>query len=89
MNPEHRSAGDSDSSGVKSWMVEFTVQDNGREQRHLTLIRAEDIHNVHSQLLKELKNSYQDRDRVDVTVHRIEPVSTYTDALLFEGIYSP
>ena len=89
MNPKHEPTRDSDSSGVKSWMVEFTVEDGRRNQRHLTLLKADDVNDVHNELLKELRLTYQDSEKVDVTVHRIEPVSTYTDALLFEGIYSP
>ena len=89
MIPKHAPTGDSDSSSVKSWMVEFTVEDGRKNQRHLTLIKADDVNDVHNELLKELRLTYQDSEKVDVTVHRIEPVSTYTDALLFEGIYSP
>ena len=83
MNPKHEPTRDSDSSSVKSWMVEFTVEDGRKNQRHLTLIKADDVNDVHNELLKELRLTYQDSEKVDVTVHRIEPVSTYTDALLF------
>ena len=50
---------------------------------------ATDISTVHHQLLRELRKEYQDSARVDVTVHRIEPVTTNTDALYFEGIFVP
>ena len=57
--------------------------------RHLSLIRADEITDVHHQLLRELRKAYNTSERVDVTVHRIEPVTTNTDALYFEGIYAP
>ena len=71
---------------LKSWMVEFTVKVDEDSHRHLTMIMATDISTVHHQLLRELRKEYQDSARVDVTVHRIEPVTTNTDALLIELI---
>ena len=76
-------------STMKSWMVEYSVSVDDEVHRHLSMIMAEDISNVHHQLLKELRKEYQTSSRVDVTVHRIEPVTTNTDALYFEGIYVP
>ena len=74
---------------LKSWMVEYTVKVDEESHRHLSLIMATDVSTVHHQLLRELRKEYHDSARVDVTVHRIEPVSTNTDALYFEGIYAP
>jgi len=39
--------------------------------------------------LRELRKEYRESSKVDVTIHRIEPVTTNTDALYFEGIYVP
>lgn len=74
---------------LKSWMVEFTVKVDEDSHRHLSMIMATDISTVHHQLLRELRKEYHDSAAVDVTVHRIEPVTTNTDALYFEGIYVP
>lgn len=74
---------------LKSWMVEYTVKVDEESHRHLSLIMATDVSTVHHQLLRELRKEYHDSARVDVTVHRIEPVNTNTDALYFEGIYAP
>ncbi|MEL0100420.1 MAG: hypothetical protein VW862_01800 [Euryarchaeota archaeon] len=74
---------------LKSWMVEFTVKVDEDSHRHLSMIMATDISTVHHQLLRELRKEYHDSTAVDVTVHRIEPVTTNTDALYFEGIYVP
>ncbi len=70
-------------------MVEYTVQVDDENHRHLSMISASDVNEVHHQLLRELRKEYQVSTRVDVTVHRMEPVTTNTDALYFEGIYSP
>ena len=89
MEPTHDASEDSLNQGVKSWMVEYTVDVEGETNRHLSMISASDVTDVHHHLLSELRKMYQTSERVDVTVHRIEPVTTNTDALYFEGIYSP
>ena len=53
------------------------------------LILADDMGDIHEHLLTELRKMYKSSTKVDVTVHRIEPVSTNTDSLFFEGMYSP
>ena len=78
-----------DQTATKSWMVEYTVEVDEESHRHLSMIKAEDITNVHHQLPRELRKTYHTSAKVDVTVHRIEPVTTNTDALYFEGIYAP
>ena len=89
MEPTHDASEDRINQGVKSWMVEYTVDVGGETNRHLSMISASDVTDVHHHLLSELRKMYQTSERVDVTVHRIEPVTTNTDALYFEGIYSP
>ena len=74
---------------TKSWMVEYTVEVDEETHRHLSMIKADDVTDVHHHLLRELRKTYQTSAKVDVTVHRIEPVTTNTDALYFEGIYAP
>ena len=89
MEPTHDASEDWVNQGVKSWMVEYTVDVGGEPNRHLSMISASDVTVVHHHLLSELRKMYKTSERVDVTVHRIEPVTTNTDALYFEGIYSP
>lgn len=89
MEPTHDASEDWENKSVKSWMVEYTVEVGGEANRHLSMISADDISDVHHHLLRELRKMYQTSERVDVTVHRIEPVTTNTDALYFEGIYAP
>ncbi|MAX45274.1 MAG: hypothetical protein CMB24_00565 [Euryarchaeota archaeon] len=89
MEPTHDASEDWVNQGVKSWMVEYTVEVGGETNRHLSMISASDVSDVHHHLLSELRKMYHTSERVDVTVHRIEPVTTNTDALYFEGIYAP
>ena len=81
MEPTHDASEEYEDRSVKSWMVEYTVEVGGDVNRHLSMINADDISDVHQHLLAELRKMYQTSERVDVTVHRIEPVSTNTDAL--------
>ena len=89
MEPTHDATEESSHRGSKSWMVEYTVQVDEESHRHLSLIHADEVTDVQHQLLRELRKAYNTSERVDVTVHRIEPVTTNTDALYFEGIYAP
>ena len=89
MEPTHNASEDWETISVRSWMVEYTVEVGEETNRHLSMINASDVSDVHHHLLSELRKMYQTSERVDVTVHRIEPVTTNTDALYFEGIYSP
>lgn len=89
MEPTHDATEESSHRGSKAWMVEYTVQVDEDSHRHLSLIRADEVNDVQHQLLRELRKEYTTSERVDVTVHRIEPVTTNTDALYFEGIYAP
>ena len=89
MEPTNDASEDWEINSVRSWMVEYTVEVGEETNRHLSMISASDVSDVHHHLLSELRKMYQTSERVDVTVHRIEPVTTNTDALYFEGIYSP
>ena len=89
MEPTHDASEERETISVRSWMVEYTVEVGEETNRHLSMINASDVSDVHHHLLSELRKMYQTSERVDVTVHRIEPVTTNTDALYFEGIYSP
>ena len=89
MEPTHDASEEWGTTSVRSWMVEYTVEVGDETNRHLSMISASDVSDVHHHLLSELRKMYQTSERVDVTVHRIETVTTNTDALYFEGIYSP
>jgi|TARA_B110000495_G_C22379235_1_gene245402 hypothetical protein len=89
MEPTHDPSEEWGHKSAKAWMVEYTVEVDDESHRHLSMIRADDVSDVHQQLLHELRKAYQISARVDVTVHRMEPVTTNTDTLYFEGIFAP
>ena len=89
MEPTHGTTEEWERGSSRAWMVEYTVEVDESSNRHLSLIQAEDVTAIHHMLLRELRKAYQDSTRVDVTIHRMEPVTTNTDALYFEGIYAP
>ena len=74
---------------TKTWMVEYTVEVDEESHRHLSMIKADEITDVQQHLIRELRDTYQNSSKVDVVIHRIEPVNTTTDAVYFEGIYAP
>ena len=89
MEPTHGTTEESEQGTSRAWMVEYTVDVDGETNRHLSLILADNISEIHHMLLRELRKAYHESTRVDVTIHRMEPVTTNTDALYFEGIYAP
>jgi|TARA_B110000914_G_C15460398_1_gene445551 hypothetical protein len=89
MEPTHNASEEWDHKSTKTWVVEYTVEVDEESHRHLSLIIADKMADVHHRLLGELRKAYQARSKVDVTVHRIEPVTTNTNDLYFEGIYAP
>jgi hypothetical protein len=89
MEPTHDTTEEWERGSSRAWMVEYTVEVDEDSNRHLSLIHADDVTEIHHMLLRELRKAYHDSTRVDVTIHRMEPVTTNTDALYFEGIYAP
>ena len=89
MEPTHGTTEEWERGSLRAWMVEYTVEVDDDSNRHLSLIQAADVTEIHHMLLRELRKAYQESTRVDVTIHRMEPVTTSTDALYFEGIYAP
>ena len=74
---------------LKEWVVEFIVTINGTKNHHLSTLWGEDHAEVQRHLLAELRRIYSGSERIDVTVLRMEEVSTKADALYFEGCFTP
>ena len=74
---------------LKEWTVEYTVTMKGEEHHHLSVLWGEDHQGVQRHLLAELKRTYSGTERIDVTVLRMERISTDVDALFFEGCFTP
>lgn len=78
-----------DNEPLKEWVVEYTVKISGEEHHHLSMLWGEDHADVQRHLLAELKRTYSGSERIDVTVLRMEEVTTDVDALYFEGCFTP
>ena len=89
MEPTHDTNEEIGQGTTKAWMVEYSVEVDEDSNRHLSLIIAQDVSEIQRMLLRELRKTYHDSTRVDVTIHRMEPENTTTDALYFEGIFAP
>ncbi len=75
---------------LKEWVVEYTVSVDGEESHHLNILYGEDLADVQRSLLHELRKTYQENERIDVTVHRMEEIIINTsDSTFFEGCFTP
>ena len=90
MEPTHDATEESSHRGSKSWMVEYTVEVDEETHRHLTMIKASDVSDVHHYLLRELRKMYQTSAKVKqlsrkggVDPGKIDVLREYR----FEGIY--
>ena len=75
MEPTHDATEESSHRGSKSWMVEYTVQVDEERHRHLSLIRADEITDVHHQLLRELRKAYNTSERAVSYTHLTLPTN--------------
>ena len=89
MWPQQDEDEQSDQDTPKRWMVEYIVELKGVTNHHLTVVRADDAAGAHKELLLELQRTYMTSEKVEVMVVKMEPISTDTDTVLFEGIYAP
>ena len=74
---------------LKEWVVEYIALVSGEKIHHLSILYGESHQDVQRSLLHELRRTYPDSDRIDVTVLRMEETVMETDALHFEGYYIP
>lgn len=74
---------------LKEWVVEYTVSVNGEENHHLNILYGENLADVQRSLLHELRKTYVENERINVTVHRMEEIQTTADSLFFEGCFTP
>ena len=74
---------------VKEWYVEYFAIVNDVKFHHMSILYGEDYSGVQRSLLHEVRRTYTDGDRIDVTIIKIGEATKKTDASLFEGIYAP
>ena len=69
----------------REWIVEYEVENgDGLKYQHLTILNGWNIQEVQMELFGELRNMYPASERLDVTITRLEPVSTQTDLGKFD-----
>ena len=69
----------------REWIVEYEVENgDGLKHQHLTILNGWNIQEVQMELFGELRNMYPSSERLDVTITRLEPVSTQTDLGKFD-----
>ena len=74
---------------LKEWVVEYTVVVNEETNQHLNIMQGEDLADVQRRLLLELRKNYAENERIDVTVQRMEEIKDTSDAVAFEGCFTP
>ena len=74
---------------LKEWVVEYTVLVNHSTNHHLSIMYGEDIADVQRSLLHELRKSYGENERIDVTVQRMEEIQNTLESISFEGCFTP
>ena len=77
------------SNPEKEWVVEYTVSVNGKKNHHLTILYGEDVSEIQKSLVNELRNTYVQDEKIEVTVHRMEEVNDPSESVNFEGCFSP
>ena len=69
----------------REWIVEYEVENgDGLKYQNLTILNGWNIQEVQMELFGELRNMYPASERLDVTITRLEPVSTQTDLGKFD-----
>ena len=74
---------------LKEWLVEYVAVVDGERFHHLTVLYGEDHEDVQRSLLHELRRTYAETQRIDVTILRLEETGNQNDAMYFDGLYTP
>ena len=74
---------------LKEWYVEYIAIVNDQKYHHMSILYGEDMQDVQTSLLHEVRRNYNSTDRIDITVLKMKETEVQTDAALFEGIYVP
>jgi hypothetical protein len=69
----------------REWLVEYdVVNGDGLKHQHLSILNGSDIQDVQVAIFTELRNMYPHSDRLEVTITRLEPISTHTEVKKFD-----
>jgi len=69
----------------KEWVVEYIALVSGEKIHHLSILYGESHQDVQRSLLNELRITYPDSGRIDVTVLSMEKTVIKTETLHFDG----
>jgi len=69
----------------KEWVVEYIALVSGEKIHHLSILYGESHQDVQRSLLHELRITYPDSGRIDVTVLSMEETVINTEDLHFDG----
>jgi hypothetical protein len=69
----------------KEWVVEYIALVSGEKIHHLSILYGESHQDVQRSLLHELRITYPDSGRIDVTVLSMEKTVINTEDLHFDG----
>ncbi len=69
----------------REWLVEYDVDSgDGLKQQHLSILNGSDIQDVQVAIFIELRNMYPRTERLEVTITRLEPITTHTEVTNFD-----
>ncbi len=69
----------------REWLAEYDVDiGGGLKNQHLSILKGQDIHEVQSAIFTELRNTYPRSGRLEVTITRLEPITTHTEINNFD-----
>ena len=69
----------------KEWVVEYIALVSGEKIHHLYILYGDSHQDVQRSLLNELRITYPDSGRIDVTVLSMEKTVIKTETLHFDG----
>ena len=85
MELPYESETENSTTSEKEWIVEYEVEyEDSIKLLHLTVLCGKNVQEVQAALFIELRNLYPKAVRIDVTITRLEPITTQTDMRKFD-----
>jgi hypothetical protein len=85
MELPYESETEKSTTSEKEWIVEYEIESgDALKLQHLTVLCGHNVQEVQAALFIELRDMYPKEERIDVTITRLEPISTQTDLRKFD-----
>jgi hypothetical protein len=69
----------------REWLVEYDVDSgDGLKRQHLSILNGLDLQDVQVAIFAELRNMYPLSERLEVTITRLEPITTHAEVKSFD-----